>query len=296
MTDAVYGAPPPRLAVSAGIQLSPLVPGSTGLETLEAGSLDAISMLAPPGVIERRYAIAGALRALKVGGELTVLAPKDKGGSRLAKELVAFGTDPQETFKQHHRICVVARPEQVVGLDDAIAAGAPCEGEGGLWTQPGVFSWDRIDPGTALLAELLPVLGGEGADFGCGVGVLSLAALASLKVAKLVMVDTDRRAIEAAKRNVNDKRAETVWADLRLLALSGLDFVVMNPPFHDGGRDDQSLGLAFIQKAAAALRKGGVCWLVANRHLPYEAALAPLFSVVTLKGQTNGYKVYEARK
>lgn len=296
MTDAVYGAPPPRLAPSAGAQLSPLVPGSTALENLEPGSLDTLSMLAPPGVIERRYAIAGALRALKVGGELTVLAPKDKGGSRLAKELTAFGTDPQETFKQHHRICVVARPEQLVGLDEALEAGAPRQGEGGLWTQPGVFSWDRIDPGTALLAEMLPVLNGEGADFGCGIGVLSLAALASPKVTKLAMIDTDRRAMEAAKHNVTDKRAESLWADLRQMSLSGLDFVVMNPPFHDGGRDDQSLGLAFIQKAAASLRKGGVCWLVANRHLPYEAALAPVFSAVTLKGQTNGYKVYEARK
>jgi 16S rRNA (guanine1207-N2)-methyltransferase len=296
MTNAVYGAPPPRLAPSTGAQLSPLAPGSTALESLAPGSLDTLSMLAPPGVIERRYAVALALRALKVGGELIVLAPKDKGGSRLAKELTAFGTDPQETFKQHHRICVVARPETVAGLDEALEAGAPRQGPDGLWTQPGVFSWDRIDPGTALLAELLPVLNGEGADFGCGVGVLSLAALASPKVKKLVMVDTDRRAIAAARRNVTDKRAEILWADLRQVSLTSLDFVVMNPPFHDGGREDQSLGLAFIQKAAASLRKGGVCWLVANRHLPYEAELAPLFNTVTLKGQTNGYKVYEARK
>lgn len=296
MTNAVYGAPPPRLAPSGGAQLSPLIPGSTALESLAPGSLDALSMLAPPGVIERRYAVALALRALKVGGELIVLAPKDKGGSRLAKELAAFRTDPQETFKAHHRICVVARPEAVAGLDAALEAGAPRQGPDGLWTQPGVFSWDRIDPGTALLAELLPVLNGEGADFGCGVGVLSLAALASPKVTKLVMIDTDRRAIEAARRNVTDKRAEILWADLRQVSLAGLDFVVMNPPFHDGGREDQSLGLAFIQKAAASLRKGGVCWLVANRHLPYEAELAPLFNTVTLKGQTGGYKVYEARK
>jgi 16S rRNA (guanine1207-N2)-methyltransferase len=296
MTNAVYGAPPPRLAPSSGVQLSPLIPGSTALESLEPQSLDAIAMLAPPGVIERRFAIAGALHALKIGGELTVLAPKDKGGSRLAKELAAFGTDPQETFKQHHRICVVVRPAQIAGLDAALADGAQRQGPGGLWTQPGVFSWDRIDPGTALLAELLPVLSGEGADFGCGIGVLSLAALASPKVTKLAMIDTDGRAIEAARRNVIDKRANIQWADLRQAAMSGLDFVVMNPPFHDGGREDQSLGVAFIQKAAAALRKGGVCWLVANRHLPYEAELAPLFNTVTLKGQTGGYKVYEARK
>ena len=294
MTDAVYGAPPPRLATGAGLQLSPLVPGSAALENLEPQSLGAISMLAPPGVVERRYAVALALRALKIGGELTVLAPKDKGGARLARELAAFGLDPQETFKAHHRICVVARPETIDGLDDAIAAGAPRQD--GLWTQPGVFSWDRLDPGSALLIEVLPEMSGQGGDFGCGIGVLSLAALRSPKVTKLVMIDADRRAVEAARRNVEDGRADIRWADLRQVELSGLDFVVMNPPFHDGGREDKSLGLVFIRQAAAALRKGGVCWLVANRHLPYEAEMAPLFSAVTLKGQTGGYKVYEARK
>jgi 16S rRNA (guanine1207-N2)-methyltransferase len=294
MTQAVYGFPPPRLAPAGGVQLSPLVPGSSALEALTPQSLDTVTMLAPPGVVERRYAIALALRALKVGGALTVLAPKDKGGSRLAKELTTFGLDPQETFKAHHRICVVERPPEVFGLDAAVAAGALRHD--GLWTQPGVFSWDRLDPGSKLLMEQLPELSGQGADLGCGVGVLSLAALRSPKVKGLVMIDADRRAVEAARRNVEDARAVIRWADLRQTELSDLDFVVMNPPFHDGGREDQSLGLVFIRKAAASLRKGGVCWLVANRHLPYEAEMAPLFSSVTLKGQTGGYKVYEARR
>ncbi|HQR91188.1 MAG TPA: methyltransferase, partial [Caulobacter sp.] len=47
---------------------------------------------------------------------------------------------------------------------------------------------------------------------------------------------------------------------------------------------------------AASLRKGGDLWLVANRHLPYEAILNEQFAKVRLAGETNGYKVYEARK
>ena len=35
-------------------------------------------------------------------------------------------------------------------------------------------------------------------------------------------------------------------------------------------------------------------WLVANRHLPYEAALRALFSTVALRAQRDGFKVYEA--
>jgi 16S rRNA (guanine1207-N2)-methyltransferase len=44
------------------------------------------------------------------------------------------------------------------------------------------------------------------------------------------------------------------------------------------------------------LRKGGVCWLVANRHLPYEAPLADAFAQVEVRADAGGYKVFEARK
>ena len=70
----------------------------------------------------------------------------------------------------------------------------------------------------------------------------------------------------------------------------------MNPPFHDGGAEDQSLGQSFIRKAAETLRPGGTLWLVANRHLPYEGVLKPLFRRVTSAIEGGGYKVYEAMK
>ena len=52
----------------------------------------------------------------------------------------------------------------------------------------------------------------------------------------------------------------------------------------------------FIQRAAAQLRSGGSCWLTANRHLPYEAILKPLFRRVTLVAEADGYKIYQAQK
>jgi 16S rRNA (guanine1207-N2)-methyltransferase len=167
-----------------------------------------------------------------------------------------------------------------------------------LWSQPGLFSWNRIDPGSALLAEALPNLSGDGADFGCGFGFLALEALRSEAIKRLHLLDVDGRAISAARRNISDPRAAFHWADLRAGAggLGVLDFVIMNPPFHDGGAEDQTLGQAFIRQAARVLRKGGTCWLVANRHLPYEGVLTPLFARVTLVLEKGGYKIYEARR
>ena len=76
----------------------------------------------------------------------------------------------------------------------------------------------------------------------------------------------------------------------------GLDFIVMNPPFHHSGSEDQTLGQRFIARAAALLRKGGTCWLTANRHLPYEAVLKPLFKRVAPLADVGGYKIFEAQK
>ncbi len=299
MTILLYGRPPAVFdPPGAATQVSPLIPGSTPLEDVAPGSADEIMIYAPPGVLERRYTLALALKALKVGGRLDAMAAKDKGGARLKKELEGFGVVVGESAKAHHRRCVVIRPETVTGIEEALTAGAARLVEGlEAWSQPGVFAWDRIDAGSLLLAQTAPVLKGAGADLGCGYGALATVVLGSPAVTSLRLIDLDRRAIDAARKNVTDARARFEWADVRTLeGAADLDFVVTNPPFHDGGAEDRRLGQAFIQKAAGMLGKGGVLWLVANRHLPYEADLNAAFKRVTKVADAGGYKVYEAVK
>jgi 16S rRNA (guanine1207-N2)-methyltransferase len=293
----LYGLPPLELYQRSRdeAQTSPLIPGAQALEDLAAGSLDEATVLAPPGAVERRYVLALVLRALKPGATLVAMAPKDKGGSRLKKELEAFGCAAEDSAKRHHRICHVERPAVLAGIDAAIAEGAP-RIVGGLWTQPGVFSWDRLDPGTAALVKALPPLAGQGADLGCGIGVLAHAVLTSPAVTRLHLIDVDRRAVDCARRNVDDPRAEFAWADATTLPLDGLDFVVMNPPFHDAGWETKALGQRFIEAAHRALRKGGVLWMVANLHLPYEGVLEPLFARAERLDGGEPYKVFEAKK
>jgi 16S rRNA (guanine1207-N2)-methyltransferase len=301
LLTGIYGKPPADVAETPpdAIQFSPLLPGSPALEQQAEGALAAMTMLAPPGTLERRYMMALALRAIAPGGAFTALALKDRGGNRLRKELQAFGCTVEETARRHHRIATAVRPVTLNGLGDALSNGAPrLVEELGLWSQPGVFSWDRIDPGTALLLQHLPAFSGRGADFGCGLGLLAHAVLQSDKVTHLTLIDIDRRAVACAQHNVTDPRADFRWTDARDAnpELTGLDFVVMNAPFHDAGTEDRSLALSFVKRAAEVLRKDGACWLVANRHLPYEAIMQPLFKRVTLKIGTGGYKIYDATK
>jgi 16S rRNA (guanine1207-N2)-methyltransferase len=298
---AFYGEPPRALADPAvgAVQCAPTIVGSERLEDLTTESVRDFTVLAPAGTIERRYVLAQALRALAPGAPLVAMALKTRGGARLKAELEAFGCEVAERAKAHHRICHCARPESPVGIEAAIAAGAlRLDPSLGLWTQPGLFSWDRIDPGSALLMRSGEPFVGAGADVGCGYGVLSLAALESAAVTSLALIDIDRRAIDAARRNVTDPRASFHHADARdaLAALGPLDFAIVNPPFHAGGREDRGLGQDLVAAAAKALRRGGVCRVVANVALPYEAAMTADFAGVRTVAREGGFKVIEGRR
>lgn len=299
---AVYGAVPRDLAEVAGssVQCSPQVPGASVLEMLEPQSCARIVVHAPPSTIERRAVLALALRALRPGGHLIALAANSKGGTRLANELSAFGCNVSESHKRHHQVVAADVPAASVGIEQAIADAMPrLLPELGLWSQPGLFNWDRIDPGSQLLLNYLPPLSGRGADLGCGIGVLARAVRRHAQPPpQIILIDIDQRALTLARRNVGDDGVSTLWADVRTARELpvGLDFVVTNPPFHDAGEEDKALGQAFIIKAAAMLKPGGVLWLTANRHLPYEAALKQHFATVEQVAQANGFKIYAAHK
>ncbi|HRN59764.1 MAG TPA: class I SAM-dependent methyltransferase, partial [Chiayiivirga sp.] len=178
---------------------------------------------------------------------------------------------------------------------------------GGLcfWTRPGLFAWDRVDAASALLAEHLPVgLAGRVADAGAGWGYLSTALLRRCPgIAALDLFEADARALEPARRNLEDALAGRTdvairahWHDVTAGLPGPFDAVVMNPPFHVGRADDPALGRAFIASAAAALAPGGALWLVANRHLPYEAELEARFGTVRRIAERDGFKVIHAKE
>ncbi len=300
-TFGLYGHMPTGLfdLERGTVQCSPLVPGATVLSGWHPQSCSGLTVHAPASTIERRHVLALALRALVPGAPLAVFAAKDKGGTRIKAELEAFGCAVEPEHRKHVRIALTRCVEHPIGLDDAIAAGAPrILPDLGLWSQPGLFNWDRIDPGSELLIAHLPPLKGRGADLGCGIGILAHAALAGGACAQMTLIDIDERALAVAERNTHVAGVTTLWADVRTAKTlpTGLDFVVTNPPFHDVGTEDRSLGQSFITRAAEMLRPGGVLWLTANRHLPYEETLTPLFDSVELIAQAKGFKVYAARK
>ena len=163
-----------------------------------------------------------------------------------------------------------------------------------------MFSHDRIDRGSALLAAHLPAqLAGKVADFCAGWGYLSAElAQRAPAITGLDLYEADFEALEAARGNLAGRQGTRFfWHDLEAERVTErYDWVVTNPPFHRGRKADPGLGQAIIRAAAAALRPGGRLVLVANRQLPYEAELARSFGAVEQLALDGGFKVLSARR
>ncbi len=169
-------------------------------------------------------------------------------------------------------------------------------------TTPGIFSADKIDLGSKLLAEYLTDQSwyGTGADFGAGYGFLSQQVLSKRhKIRELHLYELDQRALRAAELNLPAPDITHFhWCDITkgISAPRPFHWILMNPPFHTGGDTDFELGLQFLEQAHKHLKPGGKLYLVANLHLPYESTLHSLFRMVKPIGERDGFKCFEATK
>ncbi|MEM8849743.1 MAG: methyltransferase [Pseudomonadota bacterium] len=233
--------------------------------------------------------IATACAALPEGAPVIVDGNKADGVESVLK-LCRATFELDEVVSKAHGKCFAfpAAP-----APDGWAA-TPLEADGFL-TTAGVFSADGIDPGSALLAKHLGDVSGRVCDLGAGWGFLARGILASDAVTAVALVEAERAALDCARLNVTDPRASFHWADATRFDGGPFDWVVSNPPFHVSRKADPDLGRAFVA-AAARLAPRGRLRLVANRHLPYEAALTDAFAETLVLEERDGYKVIEAQR
>lgn len=272
---------------------------------IPAGTFDIALLLSPRQHEEAQAAMAQTLLSLKEGGLFVAAASNDTGGKRLKKNAKAFRLTCAEESKHKSRVIYGVKNDiDEAACRKAVEAGGLRKVCGGrFFSRPGVFSWDRIDRGSALLANVLPPdsLAGTGADFGCGFGYLAVQALErNPAIAQIYCIDADARAVESCRRNIPEgMQAHFIWADIARRGSRDLpeklDWIIMNPPFHEGARAIPEAGMAFIKTARECLRPGGQLWMVANAHLPYEKALAGFFPAAHKICEKDGYKVFHAK-
>ncbi|MGR6467275.1 class I SAM-dependent methyltransferase [Rhizobium sp. PAMB 3182] len=227
--------------------------------------------------------LATALERVVPGGMIVLAGGKEDGVQPLRKRLAALGYAPEHMPKYHGVAVWFARPEDISGALK-IFSSSPVSVEGRFRAAPGMFSHDRVDGGSELLASRLPTdFDGLAADFAAGWGYLSVALADKSPATKRIdLFEADHASLEAAKANLaaNCPRLATrfFWQDLAGEAVKEkYDLVIMNPPFHEGHAADPLLGQTLIKAAAGALRSGGRLMLVANRGLPYEDVMAASF-------------------
>jgi 16S rRNA (guanine1207-N2)-methyltransferase len=174
-----------------------------------------------------------------------------------------------------------------------------------LVSKPGVFSWNRLDDGTAALVSTMEM--GEAdvvLDLGCGAGLAGLAAARAAPHGEVVLIDADVRAVESTRRTLTAngiENAEAFLSDCASVLLSSgahrrFDVVIANPPFHQGRGVDFDVARQFVVDAARVLRIGGRLFLVGNRFLRYGELIKKSFGNVITAYTDNRYLVLKATR
>ena len=148
-----------------------------------------------------------------------------------------------------------------------------------------LFSRDRLDRGSQLLLENVPVEDGvrHVVDLGCGNGVIGIIAAALNPGASLLFCDESYMAIASAEDNFKNafagSRSATfrVGDGLRGVDSSRYDLVLINPPFHQQHSVGDAIAWQMFKQARRVLIPGGELRIVGNRHLAYHSKLKKLF-------------------
>lgn len=255
---------------------------------------------------ETRALLARAMQRAAVGGIVVASMANSEGARSGEADLERLAGSVQSLSKSKCRV-FWATASQEAKQSACVEAWAGLDAprpiaDGSMLSRPGLFAWDRIDIASALLAQHLPNdLAGHAADLGAGSGYLSMQLLArNPHITALDVYEAESRALDLARVNLASACRHVEinyhWHDVGAGLLARYDAIVSNPPFHQGRADQPDLGQAFIAAAARALNPGGRLWLVANRHLPYEAVLSEHFASVRTPVTADGFKVIEAVK
>ncbi len=126
----------------------------------------------------------------------------------------------------------------------------------------GVFSKDKIDEGSKLLAECYFIYGRSNVnllDVGCGIGFLGISISKIMNV-HADMVDVNNRAIHLCKMNMKENDVDgrvwnsNVYDDVK----DSYDVIISNPPIRAG----KSVYLRIIEEAFNHLNNDGQLWFV----------------------------------
>ena len=163
-----------------------------------------------------------------------------------------------------------------------------------FFTGSGVFSIERIDPGTRLLIEKSRITEGQSIlDLGCGYGAVGVALAKAIRKLKVLMADINERAVMLAKKNIkiNEVKAKVIQSDIFENIKEKFDVILLNPPQTAG----KKICFRMIEESKEHLNKGGSLQLVARHQKggrSLQAKMEEVFGNVKVIARGSGYRIY----
>ena len=167
-----------------------------------------------------------------------------------------------------------------------------------------VFSRDRLDNGSRLLIENIPLSDDyrQIVDLGCGNGLLGLIAASLNQHATVLFADESHMAVASAQENFkaafghNRKANFKVTNCLEDVADESKDLVLNNPPFHQQNATGDAIAWKMFIDARRVLKPQGELRVVGNRHLGYHSKLKNLFGNCELVASNRKFVILKAVK
>ena len=278
------------------------------LEELEDASLDValLSILPFASSALLLRVLHGTGRALRPGALLYAVGPRDKGIVAVGKRMAElFGASAPLSYGGGSRVLVAERP--ATWRPAPLAAKpevATVELRGHafqLELRDGVFARGGYDEGAALLADALALRPADNVlDLGCGGGLVGMLAARLAPDGSATLVDSNTAAVELARANIarNGVANATALVSDSVVAVAEqrFDVVATNPPFHAGRAHAADIAARFIADAVGVLAPGGRFYLVCNRFLPYDRAIAAALGAAREVSGNARFRVLAAEK
>lgn len=250
-----------------------------------------------------------AWRCLKNGGDLWLSGFKNDGTKTYIEKIAKLLGCEKNIQKNGQIYCAQLiknspfNPQQQLDTSDYHLV-RPIATDSGLTlvSKPGLFGWNKIDAGSALLiAQLENALANRpapqtGLDLGCGYGYLTIAAAQHAITAGIthwILTDNNAAALRVTQENLQLNRisGQVIGADAGSGIQVKAELLLCNPPFHQGFSIDGDLTDKFLANASRLLAPNGLALFVVNRFIPLERKATPLFRQVKTLVDNGSFKV-----
>ncbi|MCC5855712.1 MAG: class I SAM-dependent methyltransferase [Idiomarina sp.] len=244
------------------------------------------------------FLFAQLAATLEVGTPIYLVGENDAGiKSWVKKAIPQFAPFVKLTSGNHCQLLSTSlEAPATFSIEDYLTRETLVCPEGDIESQflPGVFGHGRLDKGTELLLAHMPAsVRGDILDFGCGSGVISHWLSRHRQPRSLTAVDISTLAKIATERSLAELTVphKVVLSDGLQQVTGSYDWLITNPPFHQGKQHNYEMTRRFIVEAKGYLKPRGRLLMVANSFLPWPEFLKEHFRNTEVLVETRQYRV-----